>query len=373
MSRSPIKVLIVDDSPLVREMLCDALANKTDMLVIGVAESGEAALSLLEKLSPDVITLDLHMPKMDGLATLDAILARRPVPVIVVSSFAKRAAELTLQALDHGALDYVEKPSGLADAQKVYGEDLPQKIRNMAGADVTRVLRYRRLQSTRSKQPVKGKVGTVPPTSMRGCIALGISTGGPPALSTLLSALSPPLPPIVIVQHMPLRFTGLFAKRLDTLTSLEVKEAEQGDLLRSNQVLIAPGGTHLRLRRTTAKDVCIQLESGEPVSGHKPSVDVMMASAAKAYGEQCLGVIMTGMGRDGATGCKAIRDAGGYVLAQDEASSDVYGMNKVAFVEGHVDQQVSLGQMARAIVKRVQSTCSDAGKHKPGGVHVPTH
>ena len=182
------------------------------------------------------------------------------------------------------------------------------------------------------------------------CVAIGISTGGPPVLTSLFEALAPPMPPIVVVQHMPVHFTGPLAWRLDGLSSLSIKEAENGDPLRPNQVLIARGGCHLQLHRV-GKTVKARLGDAPPVSGHRPSIDVMMKSAAELFGRHCLGVIMTGMGHDGVEGCAAVRAAGGYVLGQDEASSDVYGMNRLAFVQGHVDRQFSL-EAAAAVVAR---------------------
>jgi two-component system chemotaxis response regulator CheB len=183
------------------------------------------------------------------------------------------------------------------------------------------------------------------------CIAIGASTGGPPALSDLFQALSPPLPPIVVVQHMPVNFTGPFARRLDAASQLSIREARSGDMLRPNQVLIAPGGRHLRLRRLGA-EVIAELETAEPVSGHRSSIDVMMRGAAVALGSRCLGIIMTGMGHDGAQGCAAIRAAGGYVLGQDEATSDVYGMNRMAAIQGHVDRQFALPDLPSLIVQQ---------------------
>lgn len=184
-----------------------------------------------------------------------------------------------------------------------------------------------------------------------GCIAIGVSTGGPPALTRLFAALAPPLPPIVVVQHMPEMFTGPFAARLNAISSLTVKEAKDDELLAPNCAYVAPGGKQLTVRRRAESGV-IEIRDGDFVSGHKPSVDVMMASVAAAYGNRCVGVIMTGMGRDGADGCGAIRAAGGFVLGQDEQSSDVYGMNKVAFMEGAVDLQTPLDRLAEAIVVR---------------------
>jgi two-component system chemotaxis response regulator CheB len=332
-----------------RELICDALAAHADLEIVGTAADGDEALKALGTLQPDILTLDLQMPRMDGLTALDRILATRPTPVIVVSALTQRAADTTMQALQRGAMDYVAKPEGLKEARRVFAEELPTKLRNMAGTDVARVLRYRQARERRASSIATTKTDAASAAQFAGsCIALGISTGGPPALTSLFSALLPPLPPIVIVQHMPPMFTGPFALRLNSLSCLTVKEAREGDVLEPNTALVAPGGKHLALKRRGGQ-VVATLSDGEMVSGHKPSADVMMRSAAEIYGRRCLGVIMTGMGRDGSDGCQAIRAQGGYVLGQDEATSDVYGMNKVAFVEGHVDLQVGLDRMPDAI------------------------
>jgi two-component system chemotaxis response regulator CheB len=358
MSKGRIRILVVDDSAVIRQLICDALALHHDLVVVGVACDGCEALRALEELQPDIVTLDLEMPRMDGLTTLDRLLASRPTPVIVVSSLTRRAAEITLRALDQGAMDYVAKPEGLVEMKRVFGVELPQKIRNMAGADVRRVLQIRKARQLRTAAAVRSTTtaNKEPLDRFTGCIAIGVSTGGPPALAQIFSTMLPPLPPIVIVQHMPPLFTGPFANRLNSLSALDVKEAESGDVLRANLALLAPGGKHLALRRCGSR-VQVVISDGDPVSGHKPSVDVMMRSAADIFGKHCLGIVMTGMGRDGADGCGFVRAAGGYVLGQDETSSDVYGMNKVAFVEGHVDTQVALQDLSDAIVTHARRRC----------------
>jgi two-component system chemotaxis response regulator CheB len=228
-----------------------------------------------------------------------------------------------------------------------------------AGTDVRRILEIRRQRNQRraeraqQKPPLQAGLRAGPAALADKCMAIGVSTGGPPALACLFEALAPPMPPIVVVQHMPASFTRPLAWRLDSLSPLTIREAAQGTLLRPNHVLIAPGGKHVQVRgqRRLAKAV---IRDGPPVSGHKPSVDVMMRSVAETFGKHCLGVIMTGMGRDGADGCGAIRAAGGCVLGQDEATSDVYGMNKVAYVEGNVDRQFALHEAAALIGREVR-------------------
>jgi two-component system chemotaxis response regulator CheB len=229
----------------------------------------------------------------------------------------------------------------------------------MAGTDVRRMLQIRRERAEKMKQrpaqPISfaAKPVSHAPQYNDKCIALGISTGGPPALASLFQSLRGPLPPIVVVQHMPPDFTKAFAWRLNSISSLTVKEAESGDALQPNFVYIAQGGKHLHLRKEAGRVKCL-VRDGDTVSGHKPSVDVMMGCAAEIFGSRCLGVIMTGMGRDGSDGCGAIRKAGGYTLGQDEASSDVYGMNKVAHTEGNIDRQFHLDEAATVISAQVR-------------------
>lgn len=379
-----VRVLVADDSAVCRERLCEYIQAEPGLEVAGIACDGDEAVDQALALQPDVITLDVLMPKRSGLEALTEILAQRPVPVIMVSAVTQRTATVTLDALDKGALDYLAKPEGGASESATWRAEYVHKIKIIAGSDVRRVLRIRREKKERkllAEQESSGVTrpadsGRVPARSMLGgatalpskvtlapdgyaeaCIAIGISTGGPPALARLFAELQPPLPPLIVVQHMPPQFTAPFAWRLNSLSALEVKEAATGDVLRPNLVLLAPGGNHLSLRRSGARIACV-VRSGDPVSGHMPSVDVLMESAAPLFGQRCLGVIMTGMGRDGSAGCQAIRARGGYVLGQDEASSDVYGMNKVAWVAGHVDRQFSLEEAARIIQRKARELAS---------------
>ncbi len=355
--QNEIGVLVVDDSAVVRSLIADSIAATPGMKVIGTAGDGQLALAVLDDLRPDVITLDIRMPNMDGLATLDAILSRRPVPVVMVSSFTTVGANLTLAALDRGAVDYLEKPDRGSDTHAILRGELPRKIRMAAGVDVGRIMEIRRARKQQRPasafQRCPGE-RTCGPELAGKCIVIGVSTGGPPALASLFQSLRPPMPPILVVQHMPATFTKPFASRLDSLGELTVREAGNGELLKPNHVWIAPGGQHLSIHRFGAS-VKTVVRPGTPVSGHMPSADVLMKSAAEIFGPKCLGVIMTGMGRDGVDGCGAIRTAGGYVLGQDEASSDVYGMNKLAYLAGHVDRQFSLTEMASALTRCVHA------------------
>jgi two-component system chemotaxis response regulator CheB len=356
MPQEDIRVLVVDDSAVSRAILCDQIEAAPGMSVAGRARDGLAALEKVGSLHPDVITLDLQMPGMDGLAVLDAMLAADPIP-IMVSSLTRAGAAVTLDALERGAVDYVPKPEKKGAGDQTFAEELLSKIRGAASVDVRRMMALRKKRGVTARLPerpvIKPTADVCPEELADKCIALGISTGGPPALSRLLAGLRPPMPPMVIVQHMPPQFTGPLAARLNSLSALTVREAADSDVLEPNCVLIAAGGKHLEIARRGSR-VRTSTRDGEVVSGHRPSVDVMMVGAAEAFGPNCLGVIMTGMGRDGVHGCRAIRQAGGYVLGQDEASSDVYGMNKVAFVEGHVDQQFALNEAAAAITRRVR-------------------
>jgi two-component system chemotaxis response regulator CheB len=361
MSARKIRVLVVDDSAVIRRMICDAIAETSDLEVAGVAFDGRKAIDQFDAVAPDVVTLDIQMPNMDGLSTLDELLQRRPVPVIMVSSLTKLGADITLEALDRGAMDYVAKPERGADADAILHDELTRKIRSVAGMDVKRIIQIRRSRREKRddharQQPAEKRFDEAGATELADkCIALGISTGGPPALSSLFETIRPPMPPIVIVQHMPVHFTGPLAWRLNSISQLSIKEACTGDILRPNHVYIAPGGSHMELRRQ-GRWGRIAITTGPQVSGHKPSIDVMMKSAAPVYGSRLLGIIMTGMGHDGADGCGVIRQAGGFVLGQDEESSDVYGMNKVAFVNGNVDQQFSLADGPYVLMNYVRRT-----------------
>lgn len=348
MSCKPIRLLVVDDSKLIRSLICDAVNATSDITVVAEGENGKEAIELARRHQPDVVTLDVQMPVMTGLEAIERILEVHPVPIIMASTLTRRSADETLTALDLGALDYIAKPEGrVSEIEKVFHGELVRKIRASAGTDIERVMRIRREKQQRRNE-VRPKLSTDRHQDVKTaqaladkCIAIGISTGGPPALTELFRELKTPMPPIVVVQHMPGKFTSQFAWRLNSLSELSIKEAETGDVLKPNHVLIAPGGTHLELHKAGSQ-VKARTRDGEVVSGHKPSVDVMMSCAAKIYGDHCMGVIMTGMGRDGADGCGFIKAAGGYVIGQDQVTSDVYGMNKVAFTEGNLHGQFPL-------------------------------
>ncbi|WP_233198779.1 MULTISPECIES: chemotaxis response regulator protein-glutamate methylesterase [Pirellulaceae] len=366
MVQRTLRVLVVDDSKLIQTLISDLLEETPDIEVIATAADGHEAVRLARSLKPDVITLDVQMPKMDGLETLDAILAEQLIPVIMVSATTQLGGQITLEALDRGAIDYIAKPEGLKEAETTLRTELVRRIRMVSNTDVQKVLTMRRERAQKRKER-REKLGLsndskiIPkpilteklPVSDK-CIALGISTGGPPALAAMFEILPDTLPPIVIVQHMPANFTEAFAGRLNSLSRVRVKEAETGDVLQPGHAYLAPGGKHLEVVRSGTQGGKLLVRDGDFVSGHRPSVDVMMSSAVKVYKDRLLGVIMTGMGRDGSDGCGEIRAAGGYVLGQDEATSDVYGMNKVAFLEGNVDRQFSLDEAAATVTAQVR-------------------
>jgi two-component system, chemotaxis family, protein-glutamate methylesterase/glutaminase len=365
--RDRVRVLIVDDSALMRRLLADLLGSAPEIEVAGVARDGREAVVQALHLKPDVITLDVEMPEVSGLDALPALLAVNAAPVVMVSALTQEGADVTLQALELGAVDFLPKPERNQLAEMRANRDiLVAKVLAAAQSRVRRV-RPRRAAAPAAapsapvpaprpaRRPPSRGPGAVaapaPESGSRGpCIVIGISTGGPQALSQVFPVLAPPLPPILVVQHMPGQFTGVFAERLNRYShrAVTVKEAEEGELVLPDRVLIAPGGRHLTLSGHPPR-VRVALSDEPPVRGHRPSVDVLFHSAAKAYQSATIGLIMTGMGRDGVDGCKAILAAGGFTLGQDEATSVVYGMNKAAFLEGAVKGQFALDELPRIL------------------------
>jgi len=347
--RGRVRVLVVDDSALMRRLLSDLLGASPEIEVVGSARDGREAVSQTAKLKPDVITLDVKMPEVSGLDALPAILAVHEAPVVMVSALTREGADVTLKALELGAVDFFPKPTrNQLTGMRADADQLIAKVLTAAGSRVQRGRRGPAPASapTPAPPPVAGrssKAGDRPAS----VVVLGISTGGPQALSRVIPLLKPPAPPIVIVQHMPAQFTGVFAERLNRGSALEVREAAEGDLVVPNRVLVAPGGRHLRLTGVRPRVRATLGPPDEPaVGGHRPSVDVLFESAARIFQTAAVGVIMTGMGRDGVDGCKAILAAGGLTLGQDEATSVVYGMNKAAFLEGAVKTQFALDDLA---------------------------
>jgi two-component system chemotaxis response regulator CheB len=347
---SKIRVLVVDDSALMRRMIPQMLAGDDSIEVVGTAMDGIFCLKKIEELKPDVVTLDLEMPGMNGIDALKEIMRRQPLPVIVFSSHSTEGASVTMKALGLGAFDFVPKPKDASAHMAETAKELIAKVK--AGADC-------KLKPTipekSPSRPAKGTASTgMTPTRV---VAIGISTGGPQALEYMLSQLPPEFPgSIVVVQHMPEGFTEMFARRLDDICALRVKEAQSGDLLQAGRVLISPGSRHIKVKRMPMGDIAVLTD--EPrVNGHRPSADVLLRSAAEEFKAQAVGLLMTGMGDDGAEGMGAIKNAGGMTIAQSEESCVVYGMPKAAIERGYAVRVVPLDVMSATL----QALC---GRHE---------
>jgi two-component system chemotaxis response regulator CheB len=367
-----ISVLIVDDSALMRNLIGRMVEAAPGLVIADKAMNGRFALQKIPRVNPDVIILDLEMPEMNGIEFLKERKKQGiKIPVIILSSIARRGAEITMEALALGASDFIQKPSGSVseDVGSVGDVLIPMLLgyggqyRRLMGKKVLSPGEYApkpgpaAADTAAARHPYAGQPSAAPappPNQIRRpgkteIVAIGISTGGPDALRLVFSKLDADLKaPIVVVQHMPAGFTSEFAKSLDRLCPLEVKEAEDGDLIRPGRILIAQGNKHLEIEKKSLSAVA-RLSDAPQVSGHRPSADVLFASVAMAYTNRALGVIMTGMGRDGAQQLGTIYKEGGMTLGQDEASAVVYGMPRVAWELGHVQEQVSLDNMARRI------------------------
>ncbi|HOK89203.1 MAG TPA: chemotaxis response regulator protein-glutamate methylesterase [Candidatus Hydrogenedentes bacterium] len=344
-SGKPVRVLIVDDSALVRKILSEELARDPDIEVVGTATDPYVARDKIVQLKPDVVTLDIEMPRMDGLTFLRKLMKHYPLPVIVVSSLTKKGGDLALEALEAGAVDVMCKP-GAAYTVGDMSVELIDKIKAAARVKVTR----RAVSSTPSSAqaaPIRTMAMT---RTTHKVIAIGASTGGTEALTALLRVLPADAPGIVIVQHMPEHFTRSFADRLNQLCAIEVKEAANDDTVMPGRALIAPGNYHMLLRRSGAR-YYVEVKSGPLVSRHRPSVDVLFKSTAQTAGRNAVGVILTGMGRDGAEGMKLMHDTGAKTIAQDEASCVVFGMPKEAIALGGVDFVLPLDQIPQKMLR----------------------
>ena len=345
MNNSAVRVLVVDDSALMRKLIPQILETDSSIHVVGTAMDGNFGLKKIEELRPQVITLDLEMPGMGGLDMLKEIMRRHRIPVIVVSSHTTRGASVTLKALSLGAFDFVAKPTDVSSRMQEVAQELISKIK--AAAQSRGIALHPEHEIPISGVRAKGKVtGNKPPTKI---VAIGISTGGPQSLQYLLSQLPADFPGcMVVVQHMPEGFTDMFAKRLDECCALNVKEAQSGDLLIAGRVLICPGNRHLKVKRMPLGDVAV-LSDDARVNGHRPSADVLFKSVAEEFGARAVGVIMTGMGEDGAQGLGVIKAAGGVTIAQGEQSCIVFGMPKAAIDRGHATRVVELEGLASTL------------------------
>jgi len=338
----PVRVLVVDDSALMRKLIPKILERDDSIEVVGTAIDGNFGLKKIEELAPQVITLDLEMPGLNGIDTLKEIMRRWKLPVIVVSSHSTAGASITLKALGLGAFDFVAKPADVSARMPEIAAELIGKIKAAAQSKGFRP----QLMPEGATVVKTRKQGTAAPTRV---VAIGISTGGPNALQYLLPQLPPEFPGcILVVQHMPEGFTEMFAKRLDEICAVRVKEAQSGDLLLGGRVLICPGNRHLKVKKLPLGNVAV-LADEAAVHGHRPSVDVLFRSVAEEFGPQSMAVIMTGMGDDGASGMGAVRAAGGMTIAQSEESCVVFGMPKAAIDRGYVTRVVHLEDLPNTL------------------------
>jgi len=345
-----IRVLVVDDSALMRKLIPAILARESAIEVVGTAMDGAFALKKIEELQPDVVTLDLDMPRMDGMETLRLIMRRAPLPVILFSTHSKEGGYATLKALALGAVDFLAKPK---DAAAGHLEQIADQL--IAKIKVAKRAAGRKLPAAVIEEkpaPKKGTRAALPP---RRIIAIGISTGGPNALQFVLSQIPADFQStIIVVQHMPEGFTEMFAKRLDECCALEVQEARSGDLLLAGRVLICPGNRHIMVRRMPRGDMAV-LSDGPPVNGHRPSADVLFHSVSQEFGLIAVGVLMTGMGDDGAEGLGAIKAAGGMTIAQSEDTCVVSGMPRAAIIKGYANKIIPLDGVASFLMSNYGS------------------
>lgn len=353
---SPIKVLVVDDSVLVRKVLTDLLSADPGIEVVGTASDGVFALRKIKQLQPDVMTLDVEMRQMGGLELLPKVMEEAPLPVIMVSGHTKAGAEATLSALERGAVDFVTKPTGSAKNIEEIGRILTAKVKACARSPLKRRLGTARPPGVLTPRPAAAAPSTrARPTRpiTQTLIAIGASTGGTEAIKEVLVRLPSQMPPIIIVQHMPEGFTEAFSNRLNTLCQLEVREGRHGDELHPGLALVAPGHSHMTLQRGTRSLFRVVLDQGPLVGRHRPAVNKMFDSVAPLAKDRAFGVILTGMGADGATGMLNMSELGSYNIAQDEASCVVYGMPKEAVKAGGVNESLPLESIPERLVNLV--------------------
>ncbi|HET7267221.1 MAG TPA: chemotaxis response regulator protein-glutamate methylesterase [Oleiagrimonas sp.] len=339
MTTKTIKVLCVDDSALIRDLMTRIINEHDDMEVVAVAPDPLVARDLIKKHDPDVLTLDVEMPRMDGLDFLERLMRLRPMPVLMISSLTRRGSEVTLKALELGAVDFVAKPDiGIREGMLDYGDLIATKIRAAARS------RPRRREERKHSTPL-----SAPMISSEKLVILGASTGGPEAIRQVLEVLPANSPAMLVAQHMPAGFTRSFSERLNRLCRVSVKEAEHRERVLPGHVYIAPGDSHLKLVRSGANYV-VELDTGVPVNRHRPSVDVLFHSAAARAGRNAIGVLLTGMGKDGAAGLVAMRRAGAVTLAQDQETSLVFGMPREAISRGGASEVLALEDVAPRIL-----------------------
>ena len=352
-----IRVVVVDDSALVRGLLAEIINRESDMQCVGAAADPLQAREMIRELNPDVITLDVEMPRMDGLEFLSRLMRLRPMPVVMVSTLTERGAEVTLKALELGALDFVAKPRlGIADGIRQLGEDIADKIRAASKAQIRRAP----VPTPATAAAGAAAAATAPPVSLgrlstEKLIFIGASTGGTEATREVLTHLPADTPAVLITQHMPPGFTTSYAARLNAASQMQVAEARDGERVLPGHVYLAPGGRHLSVERSGANYIA-RVVDGPTVNRHKPSVEVLFESAARVVGPNALGVMLTGMGADGAKAMRAMRDAGAWNVAQDEASCVVFGMPREAIAHGAVHEVLPLQQISGRLLERLRST-----------------
>lgn len=340
-----IRVLAVDDSALMRQIMTEIINSHNDMEMVATAPDPLVARDLIKKFNPDVLTLDVEMPRMDGLDFLEKLMRLRPMPVVMVSSLTGKGSEVTLRALELGAVDFVTKPQmGIRDGMFTYSELIAEKIRTASKAHLRR--------KTHETAPAILKSG--PLLSSEKLIAIGASTGGTEAIRHVLQSLPRTSPALVITQHMPPGFTRSFADRLNKLCQIAVKEAEDGERILPGHAYIAPGDLHMELTRSGA-NYQVKLNNGAPVNRHRPAVDVLFHSVAKYAGRNAIGVILTGMGNDGAAGMLAMHQAGCWTIAQNEASCVVFGMPREAINAGGISEVLDLSQISHQMLAKISA------------------
>ncbi|MEN3372914.1 chemotaxis response regulator protein-glutamate methylesterase [Dechloromonas sp. ZS-1] len=346
-----IKVLIVDDSALMRSLLTEMVSLAPDLEVVGAAPDAPTAREMIKVLNPDVLTLDVQMPKMDGIEFLSRLMRLRPMPVVMVSAYTQAGSETTLKALEIGAVDFIGKPQAVGGrTMEDYAEELIEKLRAAGGARIRRQPVVQPGGSDSLVQVKPASVGRVSGAMSGKIIFVGASTGGTEAIKEFLCGIPADCPPILIVQHMPEAFTASFARRLDGLCAPKVLESKGGERVEPGTVYIAPGHSHMQIRKG-ASGFMTELLQTPPVNRHRPAVDVLFDSAASCVGKNAIGVLLTGMGKDGAQGLLRMRQAGARTFGQDEATCVVYGMPREAFLIGGVEEQAPLDDLARKVLQ----------------------